>query len=423
MAAANFESLLRQSIGLDAASIGISAIERAVQQRQVACRLQGRDAYWQHVRTSQAELQALIEAVVVPETWFFRDPDAFAALGRFIRDTRLAGKPDEVARVLSLPCSTGEEPYSMAMVLLDSGVPANRFRVDAIDISERALERARAGEYRKTSFRGQDLLFREIHFEPHRELHRIRDHVKRQVHFRHGNILVPGSLPGSGTYDAVFCRNVLIYFDEDSQRRAIATLGRLLAPGGLLFGGPAEAGVLTNHGFVSARIPKAHAFRRVEEANRDLPRTVTRVPRRPTVAIAPRCTSGSKDTPRGAGRIARPGVEASEAAPPPQSASELENGFRLANQGRFAEAAACCEDHLQRQGPSAPAFYLLGLVHDAAGREHAATGCYRKALYLDPHHHDSLVHLALLLDRQGAAAEAERLRLRARRLAKGTETS
>ena len=80
MAPANFAELLKQSMGLDAVSIGVSAIERAVRERQVACKLHDREAYWNCVRTSDAELQALVELVVVPETWFFRDPEALTAL-------------------------------------------------------------------------------------------------------------------------------------------------------------------------------------------------------------------------------------------------------------------------------------------------------------------------------------------------------
>ena len=82
----------------------------------------------------------------------------------------------------------------------------------------------------------------------------------------------------------------------------------------------------------------------------------------------------------------------------------LDEAVRLADQGRFAEAAACCEEHLRRHGPSAEAFYLLGLVRDAGGNPTDAANYYRKALYLDPNHHEALVHLAFLLEQQGNSA-------------------
>ena len=90
--------------------------------------------------------------------------------------------------------------------------------------------------------------------------------------------------------------------------------------------------------------------------------------------------------------------------------------MKLANQGRLVEAAKCCEEDLLKNGPSAQAFHLMGLVRDATGNHPEATVYYRKALYLDPDHHEALVHLALLTEKQGSAAGAQALRDRARRV-------
>ena len=93
----------------------------------------------------------------------------------------------------------------------------------------------------------------------------------------------------------------------------------------------------------------------------------------------------------------------------------LDDAFALADQGRLMEAAALCEEHMRVHGPSASAFYLMGLICSADGRLAAADRCYRKALYLDQNHHDALVHLALLLEQQGDAHAAKRLRSRAQK--------
>jgi len=104
-------------------------------------------------------------------------------------------------------------------------------------------------------------------------------------------------------------------------------------------------------------------------------------------------------------------------------ALDLAEAGRLADQGRFVEAAKCCEEHLRKCGPSATAFYLLGLVRDATGGHADAAAFYRKALYLDANHYDALIHLALLIGEQGDAAGALVLRNRARRLEKKSETA
>lgn len=126
-----FERLLAEKIGLDAASIGSSSIERAVQQRLAIWNLKDPQVYWEILRASESELQELIEAVVVPETWFFRDAEAFTALARLAREEWQRSSSQEVFRLLSLPCATGEEPYSIAMALCDAGFPRTAFTLMA----------------------------------------------------------------------------------------------------------------------------------------------------------------------------------------------------------------------------------------------------------------------------------------------------
>jgi chemotaxis protein methyltransferase WspC len=161
---ARFEQILEQTMGLSAPSIGTSAIEHAVSSRLRACELGNADDYWDHLQRTPGELQELVEAVVVPETWFFRDPQAFSAMTRIAMEEWLPAHPSGPLRLLSLPCSTGEEPYTMAMALIDAGLPADRLRIDAIDISKHALAKARRAIYGRNSFRGKDLAFLDRHF-------------------------------------------------------------------------------------------------------------------------------------------------------------------------------------------------------------------------------------------------------------------
>src|SRR6186713_991283 len=393
---AEIVQFLRETIGLDAGSIGRGVVERAILDRQRAAGAADAIAYLARLRSSKEELQALIEAVVVPETWFFRDPGAFDALSSVVRHGAVP-MATEPLRLLSVPCSTGEEPYSMAMALLDAGVPSARFQVDAMEISTRALTLAEAATYGRNSFRGSGAMGREHHFEPAPRGRRVCERVRRQVRFRHGNMLACPFAPGRDRFDIVFCRNLLIYFDRAAQDRAIQTLGALLKPEGLLFVGSSEGGLALNHAFVSAKLPMAFAFRR-PHARADRSRTATK--RRAARATA-----------------AAPAPAAAEARP--VAAVTLEEIRAVADQGRFDEAAVLCEEHVRAMGPSADAFCLLGVVRDAAGEVDAAAASYRKALYLEPAHADAVMHLALLVERQGREAEAKVLWSRARRLTAG----
>ena len=393
MAALEIEQLLRDTIGLDAESIGRPTLDRAILERRSACGSADVRAYTAQVWSSKEELQALIEAVVVPETWFFRDPGAFVALSAVVRHGALP-MATEPLRLLSVPSSTGEEPYSMARALLDAGVPSARFQVDAMDVSLRALERAAAAVYGRNSFRGSGTVGREHHFETAPGGRRVCQRVRRQVRFRHGNLLQLPYVAGRDRFDVIFCRNLLIYFDRSVQDRALAALGALLKPEGLLFVGSSEGGLALSHDYVSAKLSMAFAFRRPQVAR------PTRAVPRPVAPAAP------LPAPRPVAPVVTPAVSLDEAR-------------SLAEQGQLEKAVAICDAHLDRHGPSAEAYCLLGIVRDGGGQADEAEACYRKALYLDPRSADAVTRLALLVERRGGVDEAKVLWNRARRLAGG----
>lgn len=426
-----FQQWLKDTMGLDASTIGPTLVERAVQRRMKACDRAGLVDYWQLLRDSALEQQELIEAVVVPETWFFRDAQAFATLARHFDPLWAVTHPGERLRLLSLPCSSGEEPYTMVMSLFEAGFPIERLDIDAIDISEQALAKARRGLYGNNSFRGGDLGFRDRHFQAEAGGWQLPASIRARVNFIQGNVLDLGFLPGEARYDAIFCRNLLIYFDEPTQVRTVEILARLLKPEGLLYVGPSEASLLLSRGMTSAQFPMAFAFRKAAPesnphagmasgANKYVAdkRVASEPPRRAATPLAftpaspPRASSPSRPKP------APPTLTSTSAKPAPATATQsslLDTAQTLADGGRFVEAAAACEAHLQAHGPSVRALYLSGLIHGAMGRDAQAEDHLRKALYLDPCHEEALMHLALLLETRGDAAAGRVLRLRAQR--------
>jgi len=411
MTPACIEKLLHDAIGLDPSSVGAAAIDRSVRLRMRRSGIQCMEEYCRRLLDSEEELQELIEDVVVPETWFFRHTESFDALARIVTQEGLPAHESDSGRlrVLSVPCATGEEPYSIVITLLEAGLPANRFTIDAMDVSLKALNSAKRAQYRPISFRSGDLGSREQYFERTETHYYVMERVRRQVRFRHGNLLAPDLLAGEEPYDLVFCRNVLIYFDRTTQERALQTLGRLLAPGGILVVGAAEAAIATSAGCMPVDGPASCAYR-FRDAGREQQRPMsapsqpadkTRALRRP----AP---------PKPIAPIPAPQSRALEPAPP-DSAPDLAAAARLADAGRLDEAAATCDACVRRDGLSAEAYYLLGLISDARGDADKAADCYRKALYLEPEHSETLLHLALNREKRGDLAGAKRLRQRARR--------
>jgi chemotaxis protein methyltransferase WspC len=394
------ELLLKEAMGLDAASIGASAVERAAQLRIEASNLPDLRAYIEFARASDAELQQLIETIVVPETWFWRDPQAFDLLSRWVFESWLPSNSRGPLRLLSLPCSSGEEPYSMAMTLLEAGFPAARLSIDAVDISERALALARRAVYGKNSFRGAELAFREHYFDAIDGAWHVRESVRSHVRFQQSNLFASDFLPGAERYDAIFCRNVLIYFDRETQDHAVAVLERLLAAKGIVFVGPSETSLLLSHGFDAIKAPMAFAFQRRGTAS------AAQTPAARVVALA-------RVRPPAPLRSPAPVSVESEAT---EQCSEFDEAEALANAGRFSEAEASCAARVKQFGPTARAFRLMAMIRAEAGDLDAAAANYRSALYLDPNDYEVLIHLGLLLEKRGDAIAANVMFQRARRI-------
>lgn len=443
----DFSAVLKRKMGLDSGSIGSAAIERAVRHRMQAVDSDDEQEYLARLQASPAEMQQLIEAVIVPETWFFRYPESQAAMATLARERLFApGAEARVLRVLSVPCSSGEEPYSIAMALLDAGVPPARFQIDAVDISERMVEFARRACYGRNSFRGDNLSYRDRHFTETADGHQLADAVMARVRFLAGNLFDAHLLPNVLPYDFVFCRNLLIYFDAATQEQAVALLKGFARRDGVLFVGPAETSLMTGRRLPALPLARAFAFH-AEAAKPAEPVAAAWIPPapRPLAGQVPvhasahasarmstsvptqmpaRMQSQMSTPSQAAGaRAAAPSPSASRPSPagmPAASAgADIEAALRaiavLADQGRVQEAMAQCRVHLAQHGASAEALYLLGLLQDAGGDTRQAQAAYRKALYLDPTHREALLHLAALVESEGDAEGARRLQARAAR--------
>jgi chemotaxis protein methyltransferase WspC len=413
-----FFDFLKETIGLDVTSVGPAIIERAVRQRSIVAQAVSADEYWRTLQGSRDEQQALIEAVIVPETWFFRYPESFVTLAK-LAGKRLAEINNlRALRILSLPCSTGEEPYSIAMALLDAGLKPHQFKVDGLDVSPLSVEKARRALYGKNSFRGDDIVYRDRHFIAEGESYRLDQRVLEQVRLQVGNLLDPTLLASEPPFDFVFCRNLLIYFDQPTQKQVFEVLKCLTHVDGVLFIGPAEGSLLGRLGMRSIGIPQSFAFSRQGTADPDP---------LPTFVPAPLPVPQPLRNPPPAPVRSRPFASVVPLATAPKTpgtdtAVLLANIAALANEGKSAEARAACESYLRGHEPVAQVFYWLGLLSDVAGNTLEAQGFYRKALYLEPQHPEALMHLAALLQAQGDAMGARRLQERAARSARAADS-
>ncbi len=409
MNVAPVEAWLSAHTGLVADKLGPGQVARIARARLRETGCADASAYVALLATSLAEQLLFIEAIVVTETWFFRDRGALEGLVRQVTSRWATRHPSGAFRVLSVPCSSGEEPYSIAMALALATWPTARLQIDAVDISREHLARGSEGVYRKNSFRGADLAFRETFFDlVAAETWRVRDAVRAPVRFQEANLLGDDFTVGRPLYDAIFCRNLLIYFDPPVQTRAFATLMRLLADDGLLAVGPAEAVLALEHGF--SPVPGESMFLFQKAVAKPKSEPVTLAPPRARVRVTP---------------AARPPAAKADVAKRMADVaivlSPLEKLRAFADTGRLREAAQLGEALLRDAGANVEVCYLIAVVADAAGEKRRAEEFYRKTLYLNPQHAESLAHLALLLEKKGDTAGGAALRARTARMKNGSQ--
>ena len=215
------------------------------------------------------EISNFIEAMTINETYFFRDfPQlqgfADVVLPDYLEEKRKLGAYS--LRGWSAACSNGCEPYSLSIILQEviDDFPRWNVRVDATDIDRKVLQHARIGLYDEREVKDTPTVYRAKYFAETAHGWKILPNASRHVSFAHMNLIDHASMRGQRNYDFIFCRNVLIYFDDDSRRRVVNMFYDALAPGGYLFLGSSESvGRISaaftlerRAGFLSYRKPK-----------------------------------------------------------------------------------------------------------------------------------------------------------------------
>ena len=262
-----FESILwrlNQFLGLDASTLGFRSIRQAVDRRKRVLGVETDFDYAGLLTWPDGEVLELVEEVVVLESWFFRHPYAFDCLVSLVKQIVATQAPGERVRILSLPCCRGEEPYSIAMALLDAGVDSEFFLVEARDVSRRALEMAALGHYPSSAFREERSVLARRYFEPmdDGELYRIGSEVRNCVRFEHENIVEADAILQMSRYHIIFCRNLMIYLDRKHHDQVVDRLTKMLLPEGTIFLGAGESRSFMEQGFVRTGVKGSFAIQR-----------------------------------------------------------------------------------------------------------------------------------------------------------------
>lgn len=346
--------LLRRTMGLNPQSVSPASLDEAVSARMSEHGIRSRAKYLAILRCSRQERQSLVEGVRLPSGDFFAQIEPLRALQRWVTNHWLARPSKKPLRVLSVPCATGEEPYSLAISLLESGLQPSQFHIDAVDINDRALRHAAAAIYPDGALRNTPELIRDRYFQRESAGRRMCSAVRSQVTFLKGDLL--GTLRLGDSYDIIFGRSLMMYFVPLAQQRILKRLERLLRPGGLLIVGPTQ----TRNGKKSDS---------------------------PTWAGSVSGVSG------GHGPLSPPGIQLSAVSLSDEGRARLREAATLVDAHRCNEAAELCIRVLHEHRAVAQAVYLLGRIAQVEGRHFEAREFFRRALYLQPRHRQAQEHL------------------------------
>jgi chemotaxis protein methyltransferase CheR len=249
-------------------------VERRVVERMSATGSGSFASYFARLRTDvQGEIEQFVNAFTVNETYFYREDHQLKCLTTDLLAQRLGSrKTGAPIRIWSVPCSTGEEPYSVALWLLENWPLVDEHEIEIIgsDIDTRALEFAREGVFGKRALMRLSPHLIEKYFTPLRdERWQILDDLRGSVAFSAVNIVAPEETRPHGQFDVIFCRNVLIYFDDASRRMAAENLYENLLPGGFICLGHTESMSRISPLFEVRRFADAIVYQRPAGGERD----------------------------------------------------------------------------------------------------------------------------------------------------------
>jgi len=241
-------------------------IERRIGDRMARTRMADAASYLSFAASNLGEREALINAFTINESYFYREDHQFAALSAQILPEIVQSKrPGDLVRIWSMPCSNGEEAYSLAIWLLENWSLVDAYNVEIVgsDIDTAALNHAREGRFGTRALARLPQKLVDDYFEPERGHRRkIIDDLRESVRFIAANIVDRATLAGLGRFDVILCRNLLIYFDEASRLLAANNLYECLNGGGFVCLGHSESMARITDRFATVRLDGAIVYRK-----------------------------------------------------------------------------------------------------------------------------------------------------------------
>lgn len=451
---ANFRVTLAQRLGLRFDDSKLDELADVLRRRMEATSSPDVESYLCLLGTSLPELRAVVGHLTIPETYFFRLPDHFRVLQEVVLPERMRVRgASRQFNILSAGCASGEEPYTIAMLVKERTELAGwQVTIRGIDVNPAAVNKGKTGRYSPWSLREIDPAFKDRYFLPQGRDFQLHDSIRSMVSLEEGNLMdAHASFWKPGAYDVIFFRNAFMYLSPDAGQAVVARMAESLSPGGYLFMGPAEtlrgishdfqlchthgtfyyqhrAGGVRDHSgsAVGSTVGQpahsaemsaagtdggwADTIRRATERIRMLTRAPehSRLANEEPLPVAPI----DKGIPAGLSAALEllqeerfeQALAALQALPADAQTSpdvQVLRAALLANRGDLAQAERTCASVLELDTLNAGAYYVMALCREQADDRRTAMEHDLTAIYLDPSFAMPHLHLGLLAKRGG----------------------
>ena len=466
----HFIQLIATNTGLHIREQDKEALSKKIDTRMKLLNFTAPEKYYQLLNTEhnqsdsplqtlrEREWRELILLLTTGESYFFRDKGQITLLkDRILPELILHKKKAQYAegeakpslRIWSAGCSTGEEPYSLAILVTELIPDYNKWNIFILgtDINPESIEKVKRGIYYPWSFRMVDPKLQKRYFYQRQTSWEVNEAVRTMVTFRPGNLIkdhFPNSTSNLHSMDFILCRNVFIYFDSKSISVVLEKFYNTLRPGGYLMAGHTELHD-QNLGQLQPKVfPESVVYQRSENLQAKTP--VTAIP--PTTIVSPR-SAPSRTVTSGAERSKQTTSQTIRSASPPQILSQAETLFHngayaiaikeaeqvlkehphhfgayclmaqaFANLGEYEKAIDCCQQALKVDSLSVNPYYLLAHIAEEQGDIELTKTCFKKIIYLAPSSIAAYLGLGSLHEVEGDSNKARKMRSTALELLK-----
>lgn len=405
-----FEQLIAWRTGLQMRQEDKEKWRALINSRLSSVRLPSLEEYYRLLTSaateSKAEWRELLAILTTGESFFFRDKGQFSLLKNLILpDIIERRQKDRTLRIWSAGCSTGEEPYSIA-ILINEMLPQLKgwdILILGTDINEKAIEKARQGIYTQWSFRTTDPDLRKRYFKSLHDAWKLDEKISKMVKFRPGNLMedkFPDSASGIHGMDIILCRNVFIYFNSVSVAVVLEKFAETLNDGGYLVTGHGELYGQSLGRLQVKMFPESVAYRKTSSELGVLSLELEKTEKRRTdveklsVAEIPKLTTPPAELP----------------TPDSQFKDSLLSARKYADSGQYDKAVAECRKALDIDNTAVRPYFILAHIAEMKGNNEEAKDLLKRIIYLSPVFTPAWLELGAIYERENAAERARKMR-------------